>query len=95
MYMSRAMGLFAIIPATGLLTISFFVLFALHRTEQRGLKTFGYVITVLLWCSALLVSSIGLYTIFTGRCMIKKMMHYKMRGMMECPQMSEKMPMQK
>lgn len=90
----RLMGLFAIIPATVLLTISFFVLLALRKIEPHGLKVFGYVITALLWCCALLVFSLGVYKLSTGRCPMQEMMQCKMHGMMEA-QPSKMMQMQK
>jgi len=86
MGMFRLAGLFAIIPATVLLTISFFVLFALRKTETQGLKAFGYVTAALLWVGVLLVLSLGLYTIATGRypmlCPMKEMMKGGMHGTM-------------
>ena len=86
MGMFRLVGLFAIIPTTVLLTISFFVLYTLRRTETQGLKAFGYVIAALLWLSALLVFSTGIYTLSTGRhpmkSMMQEMMRSKMQGMM-------------
>jgi hypothetical protein len=82
----RLVGLFTIIPATMLLTVSFFVLFALRKIETQGLKAFGYVIASLLWVGALLFFSAGVYTLSTGRpplvCMMQEMMKCKMRGMM-------------
>ncbi len=93
MGMFRLLGLFAIIPTTVLLTISFFVLFTLRKTEAGGLKVFGYVISVLLWCGALLVFSLGIYTISTGRCIMQEMMRCKMHGM--GAQMPKMMQMQK
>ena len=83
----RLIGLFAIIPATVLLTISFFVLFTLRKIEAPGLKAFGYVIAALLWLCALLVLSAGAYTIATGR--------HPMMGMMQemiCQMKQEKAP---
>ena len=86
MNMFRLVGLFAIIPTTVLLTISFFVLFTLRKTETIGLKAFGYVVAVLLWVAALLVISVGVYTLSTGRhpmkSMMQEMMRSKMQGMM-------------
>lgn len=83
MIIARLAGLFAFIPATALLTVSFFVLFTLRRTDTQGLKAFGYVIAALLWLSALLVFSTGIYTLATGRhpmkCMMKEMMQHKMQ----------------
>lgn len=80
MGMFRLMGLFALIPATILLTVSFFVLIVLRRQENQGLKAFGYVVAALLWLSALLVSSSGLYTLSTGRqlCPMMKTMKPQM-----------------
>ncbi len=92
--MVRFIGLLAIIPTTILLTISFFVLFALRKTETQGLKAFGYVVIALLWCGALLVSSVGVYTIATGRCIMQEMTQCKIHGMM-CTQTPKMMPAQK
>jgi hypothetical protein len=91
MGMMRVIGLFAIIPATVLLTISFFVLFTLRKLEAQGLKLFGYVIAALLWVAVLLVISSGLYVLSTGRlpmcCPIQEMMMKgKIHGM-TCQQM--------
>jgi len=102
----RIMGFFAIVPATVLLTISFFVLFTLRKIEAQGLKAFGYVIAALLWLGALMVLSLGIYTVSTGRhpmmnmmCGIKcgqmqSMMGGQMQGgMMGGQMMKGKMPM--
>jgi hypothetical protein len=82
MMMQRLIGLFALVPATVLLTISFFVLVVIGKIEKAGLKAFGYVVAALLWVAALLVSSAGLYTLSTGRCPMQMMMSGKMHGMM-------------
>jgi hypothetical protein len=80
------MGLFAIVPATALLTISFFVLCILRKLEAGSLKIFGYVIAALLWLGAALFLSAGTYSILTGRSsacmMMEQMMKGKMHGMM-------------
>lgn len=83
MFNFRFVGLFTIIPTTLLLTVSFFVLFALRKMETNGLKTFGYVVVVLLWISSVLVFSAGIYTISTGRHPLMSMMH-RMKGQMPC-----------
>lgn len=87
MVMTRLIGVLAIIPATILLTISFFALFAIRRTDTHTLKAFGYVIAGLLWLSALLVFSLGIYTVATGRhpavCMMREMMCMPRQGMMQ------------
>ncbi len=85
----RVLGLLAIIPATVLLTISFFVLFALRKVEAAGLKAFGYVIAALLWLGALMVFSLGIYTVSTGRHPMMSIM----QGMMGQQMMKEKMSM--
>ena len=85
----RVLGLLAIIPATVLLTISFFVLFALRKVEAAGLKAFGYVVAALLWLGALMVFSLGIYTVSTGRHPMMSIM----QGMMGQQMMKGKMPM--
>lgn len=75
MGMMRLVGLFALIPAAVLLTISFFVLVVLRKLDTQGLKTFGYVVAVLLWVAAALVISAGAYTTASGDfCPMYKMM---------------------
>jgi len=54
-------GLFSLVQAVGILTVSFFVLFALRKVDAQGLKVFGLVIAVLLWISAALVFGKGMY----------------------------------
>jgi len=78
----RLTGLLTIIPATLLLTVSFFVLFAIRKIETRGLKAFGYVIVALLWTASLLVFSLGVYTVSTGRHPMIGMMQEMMCGKM-------------
>jgi len=84
------MGIFAIIPTTLVLTVSFFVLFALREVKSNVLKAFGYVVAALLWLSALLVFSGGVYTLATGKCPMQKMM--QKRGMV-CHEMMDKQMM--
>ncbi|MFH1655720.1 MAG: hypothetical protein ABH954_03825 [Candidatus Omnitrophota bacterium] len=81
--MFKLMGLFAIIPATIILTISFFVLLALRSVDSPGLKAFGKVITVLLCIAAALILLCGIYTISSGYCPMMKMMKCgSMKGQM-------------
>ena len=68
------MWLFILIPVTGLLTVSFFVLFALQKAESNKLKSFGRVIAMLLWICAALVLLSGIYAASltcTGFCPLK------------------------
>jgi len=87
MTIARLIGLFAIIPTTVLLTISFFVLYTLRKPDTQGLKAFGYVIAALLWLSALLVFSAGIYTLSTGKhplaCIMRQMHKPHMQEMMK------------
>jgi hypothetical protein len=81
--MSILPGLFAVVPASLLLAVSFFILLALRKNEEKGIKTFGYVVVALLWLSAALVFTVGIYSLATGKgCMMQKMMHYKSEKMM-------------
>jgi len=95
----RILGLFSIIPTAALLTVSFFVLFALRKIETQGLKIFGYVVVALLWLAAILVFSAGVYTVTTGQhpamCMMQEMMKSKKPGMMKAGRMSSAMRGQK
>ena len=92
----RLIGVLAIIPATVLLTISFFVLFALRKVEAQGLKAFGYVVAALLWVGALMVFSLGIYTLSTGRHpilgMLNDMKCGQMQGMMGAQMMKDRAP---
>lgn len=83
----RFLGLFAIIPTAVLLTISFFVLVVVRKTEAQALKAFGQVIAVLLWVGAALVFSVGVYTISTGQHPMMNMMHQMMKQSMMGPSM--------
>jgi len=96
--MMRLLGLFALIPATLVLAISFFVLFTIRKIESQGLKVFGYVISALLWVAAALLFLTGVYTMSTGRHpmmpMVQQMMSGQRQWMRGAP-MSEMMPAQK
>jgi len=82
MDISKFLGIYTIIPATLLLTVSFFVLVVLRKIEVRSLKVFGYAITGLLCIAAALVFSMGVYVMATGRHPVITMM----KSMM-CPSM--------
>jgi glucan phosphoethanolaminetransferase (alkaline phosphatase superfamily) len=95
----RLLGLFALIPITVLLSISFFILLVLNTIKSEGLKILGYCLAVLLWVSAALVFSAGIYTISTGRnpmkCMMEEKMHTHMYEMMKEGRMPAMMQSQK
>jgi len=79
--MIRLLGLFAIIPISLLLTVSFFVLITVCKVENKGLKAFGYVIAALLWAAVILAFSAGLYIVITGKHSLMEMMQQHMMQM--------------
>lgn len=85
--MLRLASLFAIIPMTLLLAVSFFVLFFIRKSETLALKAFGYVIAAMLWIGALLIFSAGVYAFSIGRRPSMGMMMQKMM----CGQVQEMM----
>ena len=92
--LERLMGLGALIPATLLLTVSFFVLLAARKIEDNFLKSFGQLLVVLLWAGALFVSLVGVYTLVTGKCPMIRMMEKRAmmcRGMMDKKMMDKQM----
>ena len=103
--MLRLSYLMAIVPISVLLTVSFFVLFALRKIEEKALKGFGYVVVGFLWLAALVVFSGAVYKMAQGPASMKGMMQQKMK--MDCMSqmmqkdnqsgmaMSEKVPMVK
>ena len=83
MCMGMQGGIFSIVHAVVLLTVSFFVLLAARKADSQNLKTFGYAIAVLLWVSAALILGKGL----TERHFMMHRMHM-MGGKMEHQMMS-------
>jgi len=75
----KLLGLFAIIPASLLLTVSFFVLFTISKEKSEGLKAFGYIVAVLLWVATAIVVSAGIYMIITGKHPMMQMMQQMMQ----------------
>ena len=70
-------GFLSMVPATMMVTVSFFVLFAVSKAEQKQLKAFGWVVAGLLWLCAFVVLTGGMYMSsmggkFMGKC---QMMH--------------------
>ena len=89
---SRLIGLLAVIPASVLLTISFFVLLVLRKVEEKGLRIFGKIVAGLLCISAGVVLAGGLNVLVTGKQMIKcpMMMGMKSKNCKMMPMMQEK-----
>ena len=61
--MMKFCPLFSVVPATILLIVSFFVLFAAEKVSGKGLKTFGWVLAVLLWIYAAGIVLMGTYAV--------------------------------
>ena len=72
--------LIAIVPISLLLTLSFFVLSALHKIEGKGLKAFGYVVASFLWLAALVVFSGAVYHMAKGCGKMECMLQQKMKA---------------
>jgi len=80
----RIMGLCSIIPISILLTVSFFVLFAVQKTEMQGLKKFGRIIAVLLWISSTMIFTMGIFVLSTGHHPLFSKRHPMMCRKMMC-----------
>ena len=96
----KSLGVFAVIPVTMLLTVSFFVMAVVRKVEEKALQSFGRIVVLLLWVSATMIFAAGLYTISSGRCpMVKKLGKCGMSGksykMMKYKDMTHKDMMQK
>ena len=75
----KAAGLISFIFTVLLLALSFFVLFVVRKTEAGGLKTFGYIIAILLWiCAAIVFSAV--ISVTSARCNLNIPMMGRMRG---------------
>ena len=64
----RILGFIVFIPASMLLAASFFVLFAVEKAKESGLKTFGKLVAAILIIVSALIFAKGIYTIATGKC---------------------------
>ena len=89
MCMMRFSSLAAIVPFALLLTLSFFVLVALRKVEEKALKAFGYVVAGLLCFTGLVVFLATPYNMGRGPVEMKYMMRQKMK-MESMPQMTQK-----
>lgn len=83
--MYKMLGLLAVVPATGLLALSFFVMVVLRKMEQDALKVFGYVVTALLWGCALLVFMAGVYKLSANHYKMQKVISGATEQASECP----------
>ncbi len=85
--MPKMMGLFVLIPASVLLTLSFFVLFTISKMGKGKLKVFGYAVVAVLWLVSALIFSKSLCMAFScgpmKGCSMQEMMKGRMGGMMQ------------
>ena len=75
----RILGFIVFIPASMLLTASFFVLFAIEKVKENGLKAFGKVVAAILIIVSVLIFAKGIYTIATGKCPMMQEMQARSR----------------
>ena len=66
--MTKSLGIFAIIPATVLLAISFFILVVANNVKEQVIKSFGNIIAMLLWVAAALLFITGITGTSKGYC---------------------------
>ncbi|MFH1397163.1 MAG: hypothetical protein ABIH27_01240 [Candidatus Omnitrophota bacterium] len=59
----RVLGVFSVVPATMLITASFFVMFVLSKVEKSSLRIFGMVAVALLLIGACIVLSTGIFLV--------------------------------
>ena len=100
MFMLKCCSLMVLLPVSIFLTLSFFVLLALRKVEEKWLKVFGYLIVSFLILSTLIVFSglaCGMIKRTKGMgCMLnQKMKMSAMSGMLQknnmpCMEMTEK-----
>lgn len=92
MCMIRFSHLLAIAPIALILTLSFFVLLALRKVEEKGFKAFGYVVASLLWLAALVVFSSAIFKMGKELAGVKCMMREKMKAARISQMMQDNMP---
>ena len=80
--------LMAIVPMAVLLTVSFFVLFTVGKTEEKWLKAFGYVVAGFLCLAAIVTFSGVAYKMDQRSGLMKGMMQQRMK-MGGMPQMTQ------
>jgi len=84
--MSKIATIIAVVPISLLLALSFFVLLSINKAQTKRLKTFGYVVAVILWLAVATIILGGVYGLAKGgdkaKCMMyKKMMMPSAQGM--------------
>ena len=64
--MMKGCPLFAMIPAVILLVISFFVLSVKEKVSGGALKSFGLILSIILWIFAAAIIAMGAYMAVCG-----------------------------
>ena len=67
MTFGRMLGMYMLVPATMMLTVSYFVMAVNSKIEKKGLKSFGSFIVVLLFICALLALIFGTLILLMGK----------------------------
>ncbi len=67
MTFGRMLGMYMLVPATVLLTVSYFVMVVNGKLEKKGLKMFGTIIVILLFVAALLALLFGTMILVMGK----------------------------
>ena len=82
MFKSGYVGTTVVMQVALILSVSLFVLLANKKLDKKSkrLKTFGYAIAGLLWLSAAIVFSTGVYSLITGKCSMNYKKHKMMKG---------------
>ena len=65
---------FSLIPATILVTIGYFVLFASSKAVAAGIKVFGFVLAIWIFLIALIPPIAGAYLTLSGQCPIEQVL---------------------
>ena len=93
MTFGRMLGFGPFIPATMFLTISYFVIIVNSKIEVKGIKSFGKVVTVLLWICALLAIGLGTFILCNGKTPVVNSIQSVMQGV--CGECAKHAPMKK
>ncbi len=70
---------FSLMPATFLVTLGFFVVFAAAKAED-GIRTFGRVLAIWIFIVALVPPSAGAYVTISGLCPIESVLQKAQGG---------------
>jgi len=92
MFLSRIGGLFSVVPAAVLLSVSFFVLFTVRKCDSKKLKVFGYIVAGFLWLACALILLSGIYNVLRAPQYMQGNRQYRM-GSKSCGKLRNSMDM--